>query len=90
MICSLLFAERQGFFLRCATKALRDNEPRVSHPGFPYKQIGCKSMTCSLFVCGKTGIRTLGTRKGTTVFETVPIDHSGIFPWMISNSKHRL
>ncbi len=30
---------------------------------------------------GKTGIRTLGTRKGTTVFETAPIDHSGIFPW---------
>ena len=29
---------------------------------------------------GKRGIRTLGTRKGTTVFETVPIDHSGIFP----------
>ena len=31
--------------------------------------------------CGKTGIRTLGTRKGTTVFETVPFDRSGIFPW---------
>ena len=31
-------------------------------------------------LCGKTGIRTLGTRKGTTVFETAPIDHSGIFP----------
>ncbi|MDE6283828.1 MAG: hypothetical protein K2L97_07565, partial [Muribaculaceae bacterium] len=31
------------------------------------------------------GIRTLGTRKGTTVFETVPIDHSGIFP----NSRRR-
>ena len=30
--------------------------------------------------CGKAGIRTLGTRKGTTVFETVPIDHSGTFP----------
>ncbi len=30
--------------------------------------------------CGKTGIRTLGTRKGTTVFETVPFDRSGIFP----------
>ena len=29
---------------------------------------------------GKRGIRTLGTRKDTTVFETVPIDHSGIFP----------
>ena len=33
--------------------------------------------------CGKTGIRTLGTRKGTTVFETVPIDHSGIFPLVV-------
>ena len=32
--------------------------------------------------CGKTGIRTLGTRKGTTVFETVPIDRSGIFPFV--------
>ncbi len=30
--------------------------------------------------CGKTGIRTLGTRKSTTVFETVPFDRSGIFP----------
>ena len=35
-------------------------------------------------VSGKTGIRTLGTRKGTTVFETVPIDHSGIFPGVAS------
>ena len=34
----------------------------------------------TLFACGKRGIRTLDTRKGTTVFETVPIDHSGIFP----------
>lgn len=39
-----------------------------------------KSLTCS-FLSGKTGIRTLGTRKGTTVFETAPIDHSGIFPY---------
>lgn len=30
--------------------------------------------------CGRTGIRTLGSRKGTTVFETAPIGHSGIFP----------
>lgn len=29
---------------------------------------------------GKRGIRTLGTVTRTTVFETVPIDHSGIFP----------
>jgi heat shock protein HspQ len=32
-------------------------------------------------VCGgEGGIRTHGTRKGTTVFETVPIDHSGTSP----------
>ena len=37
------------------------------------------------FFCGKTGIRTLGARKGTTVFETAPIDHSGIFPkWVFA------
>ena len=44
----------------------------------------------ALLVCGKTGIRTLGTRKGTTVFETVPIDHSGIFPkelFLIASAK---
>src|SRR4051794_548963 len=29
---------------------------------------------------GEGGIRTHGTRKGTTVFETVPIDHSGTSP----------
>ena len=31
-------------------------------------------------LCGEKGIRTLGTREGTTVFETAPIDHSGISP----------
>ncbi len=29
---------------------------------------------------GETGIRTLGTRESTTVFETAPFDHSGISP----------
>ena len=29
---------------------------------------------------GETGIRTLGARKGTTVFETAPFDHSGTSP----------
>ena len=37
-------------------------------------------LNCFHHLSGKTGIRTLGTRKGTTVFETVPIDRSGIFP----------
>ena len=30
---------------------------------------------------GKRGIRTPGTQKGSTVFETVRIDHSRIFPY---------
>ena len=29
---------------------------------------------------GEGGIRTLGTRKGTTVFETAPFDRSGTSP----------
>ena len=29
---------------------------------------------------GETGIRTLGPREGSTVFETAPIDRSGISP----------
>jgi hypothetical protein len=32
------------------------------------------------YCCGERGIRTLGTPKGSTVFETAPIDHSGISP----------
>ncbi len=40
-----------------------------------------------LLFCGETGIRTLGTRKGTTVFETAPIDHSGISPWSFASAK---
>ena len=29
---------------------------------------------------GETGIRTLGTLTGSTVFETAPFDHSGTSP----------
>ena len=34
----------------------------------------------SLISGRETGIRTLGTREGSTVFETAPIDHSGTSP----------
>ncbi len=52
-------------------------------PTISTQKKSCKSVTYS-FLCGKAGIRTLGTRKGTTVFETAPIDHSGIFPhWSV-------
>ena len=33
-----------------------------------------------LFFCGERGIRTPGTPKGTTDFESAPFDHSGSFP----------
>ena len=48
-------------------------------PTISTQKKSCKSVTYS-FLCGKAGIRTLGTRKGTTVFETAPIDHSGTSP----------
>src|SRR3954463_14807178 len=33
---------------------------------------------------GEGGIRTLGTRKGTTVFETAPFDRSGTSPHLLA------
>jgi hypothetical protein len=38
---------------------------------------------------GEGGIRTHGTRKGTPVFETGPIDHSGTSPRLLSNTTSR-
>ena len=37
---------------------------------------------------GETGIRTLGTVARTTVFETVPFNHSGISPYPSSRQKY--
>ena len=42
----------------------------------------------TLFCCGEKGIRTPGTRKSTTVFETAPFDHSGISPKSFSAIKN--
>gem|GEM_PF-2946856 len=38
---------------------------------------------------GETGIRTLGTREGSTVFETAPFDHSGTSPqsWLHMSNR---
>lgn len=83
-----LFAERQGFLLRFTPQALRDfllrkrcaiTNPQGSHPVF--LRTKARKLALPGLLCGKTGIRTLGARKGTTVFETAPIDHSGIFPY---------
>ena len=54
-------------------------------------QVGCKLPSGGLaeaeiapmlnkYSGGETGIRTLGPREGTTVFETAPFDHSGTSP----------
>lgn len=42
--------------------------------------LGISSKGTSYVCGGETGIRTLGTREGSTVFETAPFDHSGISP----------
>lgn len=72
-----ILAERQGFLLR---KRFEITPPQGSHPYLHTK----KSSRMAAFG-GETGIRTLGARKGTTVFETAPIDHSGISPveWLL-------
>ena len=49
------FAEKRGFFLRCAAKALRDNEPDGSHPS----QTQTGNLSAARY-CGERGIRTPG------------------------------
>ncbi len=40
------------------------------------------ALPARLFFCGgERGIRTPGTHKGSTVFETAPFNHSGISPF---------
>ena len=56
---------------------------KVSFLQFSPQQHAIKKLqvvTLAASSCGETGIRTLGARKGTTVFETAPIVHSGISP----------
>ncbi len=49
-----------------------------------------KSLFINGFVCntgGDAGIRTLGTREGSTVFETAPFDHSGTSPRSVTGAR---
>lgn len=55
---SLLYAERQGFFVRFATKAFRDYEPRGSHPAF-ITTIGRKSTTYGLLSAERQVLETI-------------------------------
>ena len=47
-----------------------------------------RGRTIKLRSGGETGIRTLGARKGTTVFETAPFDRSGTSPTMITVNRN--
>ena len=44
----------------------------------------CKIKRLRLVGGGDAGIRTLGTREGSTVFETAPFDHSGTSPHLMA------
>jgi hypothetical protein len=44
------------------------------------RSILCIAKQSENYPGGETGIRTLGTLAGTTVFETAPFNHSGISP----------
>ena len=41
---------------------------------------------CYNTIGGEGGIRTLGTSKGTTDFESAPFDHSGTSPIIMDHS----
>src|SRR5258706_16288890 len=65
-------------------RSLRDVAPNPRTIG---KLVGAEAMpgsryghVASGFLSGERGIRTLGTLTGTPVFETGPINHSGISP----------
>ena len=47
-------------------------------------------MSGFFFPGGETGIRTLGPASWSTVFETAPIDHSGISPLGLLFFKKRV
>ena len=55
---------------------IRGRPTNVVNNSYKQKKVATEIAT----YCGKTGIRTLGTDSRTTVFETAPIVHSGIFP----------
>lgn len=79
-------------FLSCRSYGLFGDNKTPNITTISGCNIGCRLCKCLIvkLICGKTGIRTLGTRKGTTVFETVPIDRSGIFPWRFCEAKLRI
>ena len=63
----------------------RDSNPRWSYPHtrFPsvlLRPLGHLSVVQFSTAGGEEGIRTLGPRERSTVFETAPIDHSGTSP----------
>jgi hypothetical protein len=74
-LCGRALAEREGFEYHPLNGGTRGNKkPDLERSGFS----------------GEGGIRTLGGPEPTTVFETVPFNHSGTSPWIgqIGNLRH--
>ena len=72
---------KQGMFAFCAI--------------LPCEQISMILFANQQVSGGEAGIRTLGTRKGTTVFETAPFDRSGTSPsltmrWLELDARRNL
>ena len=66
---------------RAANATQRDGSQPNSARGFRgLVMSGYQGEKFAGLIGGEGGIRTHGTREGTTVFETVPIDHSGTSP----------
>ena len=58
-----------------------ETRARVKYPPKAVYSLDFRNWSGELGLPGGEGeIRTHGTREGTTVFETVPIDHSGTSP----------
>jgi hypothetical protein len=70
-------------YLRALARRVYEGEGRVMGPknDLPRTRAGSADECPALFRSGgETGIRTLGRRKPTTVFETAAFDHSATSP----------
>ena len=80
MVIPIRFAHAGSKKLYAHKKHLLSGYPDSLHSSGSKKLYAHKKHLLRASKSGETGIRTLGTRLCTTVFETVPFNHSGISP----------
>lgn len=76
-------AHMVAIFVRKLASELSARETLIGEPLGEQVDKFSISLYISIESGGQTGIRTLGTITGTTVFETAPFDHSGICPHVL-------